>query len=91
MKSVWKFPLPLGNSDLPLPSGAIPLTLQFQDSIGMPCLWALVDPLAPLVTWNIVMLGTGRPTADASVVTKENYLGTIQIRDYVWHFFGRQA
>jgi hypothetical protein len=79
------------------------LTVQEQD--GVLCLWALVDPDAPLLRREILIVGTGHPVPDEVAQCYEDeftrhpqgsgglYIGTVQQADgaLVWHVFtGRQ-
>ena len=77
MKTIHKY-------TIELPSGAEILTCQFQR--GNLCLWALVNPDAPLETRIIRVYGTGHPVK-ADIV--QRYIGTVQDRAgyLVWHVF----
>lgn len=83
-KTIWKFPLPL--MDFPavtMPANAEILAAQMQGSA--PCLWALVDPDAPMETRLFAIVGTGHPATDR--VLFENYIATVQDGPFVWHIF----
>jgi hypothetical protein len=55
---VWKYAVPIGDAfELRMPRGARCLTVQVQGA-GL-CLWALVDPSAPLETRRFLFRGTG--------------------------------
>ncbi len=56
----------------PMPAGAKILAVGAQD--GRPYLWALVNPEAPFVTRDLLVLGTGH---DAENAVWRPFLGTI--------------
>jgi hypothetical protein len=59
-KVIWKFELePTDNQEIEMPKGAEILTAQNQ--VGIPCLWALVDPTAEKETRTFEVVGTGHP------------------------------
>ena len=60
-KTVWKFTLQW-DTVLDLPEGARVLRVNEQE--GCVCLWALVDPQAPLEARHFVAFGTGHPIPD---------------------------
>jgi hypothetical protein len=66
-----------------MPQGAQCLTVQIQR--GGACLWAIVDPAAPVVYRHVRIAGTGHPAPPEA-----DYLGTLQMGDYVWHYFLEQ-
>ena len=94
--TIWKFPIPceltrgglLWNPAfcISMPRGAKVLTAQAQ--FGMPVIWALVDPNAPVVERAFLMLGTGHDAPTAAL----EYVGTIQLHDgsLVLHVFARE-
>jgi hypothetical protein len=60
--SVWKYPLAVTDEDdfkIEMKKGAQILHLDTQQ--GMPCLWALVDPNAPVEGRYFHIAGTGHP------------------------------
>lgn len=76
VNTIWKFELEVIHlQDIYMPDGAILLDVQVQN--GVPCLWARVDPLAPLVPRGFVTHGTGHAVPDTTVA----YVGTYQIND----------
>jgi hypothetical protein len=82
--TIWKWPLPtLDAFTLAMPVGARPLAVQSQH--GRPCLWALVDPAAPLVPRGFRIIGTGQPVPGPDWA----YVGTFQMHggDLVYHLF----
>jgi hypothetical protein len=84
-QQIWKFPLPKDlNGVIAAPGPFRVLTLQIQDD--WPCIWAIVDPAAPLVDRHIRVFGTGHELRDDQEV---QYLGTFQLLDgdFVGHVF----
>lgn len=82
--AVWKFPFK-GPDDFPvitMPLGAQPLHFGVQE--GIPTLWALIDPEAPIVRHAFRFAGTGHP-----IETGRNpvYIGSCFHGPLVWHLF----
>src|SRR4051812_15343861 len=80
--TVWKFPLALvDRQTLSMPRSALPLHVAMQ--FEQPCLWALVDPDAPVEQRTFLMFGTGH----RDVIGQ--YLGTFQLQrgQLVFHVF----
>ncbi len=76
---VYKYPLPLESfgpfawMSLEMPQGAVPLCVQVQR--GVPCLWARVNPSAPVTVHNLRIAGTGEDLeSDVG-----RHLGTVQL------------
>jgi hypothetical protein len=83
MKMIWKFPLrDMGPCEVPMPQGAEILDVQMQNEL--PCIWAMVDPHAPVEAKTFVIHGTGHVVGDD---TKLSYIGTVQQGTLVWHVF----
>ncbi len=62
-KTIWKFCIPIGNvTTIKMPAGAKVLHVAAQRNT--PCLWALVDPSAPLEPRHFRLTGTGHPIRD---------------------------
>lgn len=55
--SIFKYQIGLGLSEVSMPKGARILSLKTQR--GRPCIWALVDPQAPVVQRRLAVYGTG--------------------------------
>lgn len=86
MRAIHKYSLALTDVQaLGLPGDANPLTVQFQR--GELCLWAVVDPAAPRVPWEVRVLGTGQLFPEAPL---GQYVGTVQQENYVWHVYARR-
>jgi hypothetical protein len=81
--TIWKYPLTAA-SGLRMPRGARLLTVQVQAEDV--CLWALVDPEAPMVTRTIRVFGTGHTVKLAAT---DAYIGTFQLSGgaLVFHAF----
>jgi hypothetical protein len=85
MKTIWKFPLPFQEHiTLQFPKGALLLSVQNQRE--QICLWALVDPAAPLRPREFQIVGTGHQVADAARLL---FVGSVQTHEgaFVWHIF----
>lgn len=83
-KTIWKYSLPQQVSFLEMPKGAEILTVQPQN--GVPCIWAIVDPDAPLEDRVFVSVTTG---GYVPVNSNPKYIGTYQLYDQqlVLHLF----
>ena len=89
MKTIWKFPLTLADSQtIEMPAMPEFLDVQRQQVngwSGQTVLWALVDPSMPRVPVEIAVYGTGLEIPD----NPGRYLATIQAGEFVWHYFAR--
>lgn len=91
MKTIWKYPLEVVDlQTVKMPAGAQILTAQMQGSASTGvtlCLWALVQPDAPLTGCVIEILGTGHPAPDVP----RRHIGTVLMMQgaLVWHVFER--
>jgi hypothetical protein len=86
---IWKFPIAIVDMQrVSMPDMARFLTVAVQD--GKPVMWAIVNRKNPLVSVPIFCFGTGNPMAPQHPANL-NYLGTVQIKEYVWHFFSEIA
>lgn len=84
MKRVFKYPIPVVDGfTIDMPKGAIVLCVQTQRE--KPCIWALVDPIAPKETRHFRLAGTGHAINEAIA----RYVGTFQIGEgaLVFHLF----
>ncbi len=76
MKKIFKYPLQTMDDQLiKMPAGAVVLTIQVQQDV--PCIWAEVDPVAPIIKRRFLTVGTGHPMPD---VDSAHYVGTYQIQ-----------
>ena len=82
MKTIWKFPLSLGNEVQPLdmPAGAQVLTVA--DQHGLPTVWMEVDDKFPNETRHFRIHGTGHTVEDGGT-----YIGTGVGQEFVWHVY----
>jgi len=61
--TVWKFQIPISDTpQIEMPQGAQILHAAMQ--YNQPCIWARVDPTAPIETRYFNLRGTGHPNAD---------------------------
>ena len=84
MKRVYKYEVPINDRcAIMMPVGARLLHLAEQD--GAPCLWALVDPVAPVEARHFRLAGTGHDV-DCHILA---YVGTVLLRGgaLVFHLF----
>lgn len=83
MKTIWKYPIRVGDSVITMPTGAKFLDVQMQNA--EPQAWFLVDTEQGLETRNFTIYGTGHQIDDRRQV----YLGTFQLRGgiLVFHLF----
>ena len=89
MQTIYKYPLRIKDAfSIHIHQGATPLSVQMQSAT--PCLWALVDPDAPMEYRAVACRGTGHP---ANGVRPEDFIGTVQIHggSLVFHFFMKQG
>jgi hypothetical protein len=86
MKTIWKFPLEITDSQaIEMPACAYILDVQVQQD--QLCLWALVDPGKDKELRVIRIYGTGHDLPDAC--ESFDYIGTAQQGGglLVWHVF----
>ena len=82
--TIWKYPIEVTDDQaVDMPAGAQVLSVQVQG--GAPCVWATVDPDAPVRPRRLRTFGTGHPDCDFSGV----FVGTYQLRggSLVFHLF----
>lgn len=85
MKTVFKYPIPIGNIvTIKMPKGAEILHVAEQN--GSPCMWALVEPEAPMIDREFRFAGTGHPIKDEEIGF---FCGTFFLREgaLVFHIF----
>lgn len=81
--TIWKFPLTVTDEQvIDIPAGAKLLSVQTQ--LGIPCLWALVEPTNRKEKRRFFMNGTGHEVDHACP-----FIGTFQINGgiLVFHLF----
>lgn len=85
--TVWKFQLRVEDRQIvEMPRGARILSVQSQDGLT-PCMWALVNPKAPLEARAFAIFGTGHLVSNE--FTADKFIGTVQTMggSLVWHVF----
>ena len=80
MKTIHKYVLAHCNNEISAPSGAIPLTVQYQENAL--CVWMEVQESNPLVRRRILVVGTG-----FQIDEEMRYIGTVQEPPFVWHVY----
>ncbi len=81
-KTIWKFQLKLdGYQEVEMPADAEIIAIQIQDNAI--CVWAIVNPSAPVKVFKFEIFGTGRAMADLP----RKYVGTVYPDGYVFHVF----
>lgn len=81
MKTVWKFPFAIIRTQtIQMPVSATVLHVGL-DPLAQPCLWARIDPTAPLVEYSLYVSGTGQPVPDGD----NKHLGSFVDGQFVWH------
>lgn len=81
-KTIWKFPLAVEQRQwITVPNDAQVLSIDVQS--GIPCLWMMLDPNAPMTARKIRCFGTGHDV-DAS---HDQFIGTVLVGSFVWHYF----
>ena len=86
MKTIWKFTLtghPGTLISLDMPAGA--KILDCQPQLGVPTIWAIVDPAHGLVKRRFFVFGTGWNMEDFD--GKLVHIRTFQDGVFVWHVF----
>lgn len=83
-KAIWKFPIIITeNQKIKIPRIYKILSIQLQDH--QPCIWAEVFPGNIQDEVSIKILGTGWEFG--SEMERWDYIGTIQVRKFVWHIY----
>lgn len=83
---IYEFPLGHGRGkvELEMPVGALVLDVAHQR--GAICLWAMVDPDAPLQNRSFAVIGTGYVIPDEKYVSL-CHVKTVHAKPFVWHVF----
>jgi len=83
MKTIYKYELEGSNPHIEMPYGSKVLCVQMQGAV--PCIWAEVDPDAPLVKRSFRIVGTGHSID----FTNGEYIGTFQMHGgtFIWHLY----
>lgn len=85
MRAIWKFEAPVGDHfAIEMPVDAEILTVQVQR--GVPMIWALVSPGAPVAARKFRLVGTGSEIGDNE---RLRYVGSYQLMGggIVFHLF----
>lgn len=83
MKKIYKYPIEIVDEQtLDLPTGADVVHVG-HDPGGTPCLWAIIDTDAPVVSVKILVKGTGHPLPAGEI----DHLGSFLSGPFVWHLF----
>lgn len=88
MHTVYKYAIPIDDHfTINLPQGAQLLSVQAQHDT--PCIWALVDPSAPIEARSFRLAGTGHPIHDNELEGTFKHVGSFQMRGgtLVFHLF----
>jgi hypothetical protein len=87
MKTIWKYEWA---EELELPKGARVLSANYQNSISILYLWAIVDPKAPKEKRHFVLIPTGQgmTIGDSDQLV---YINTVFQGPFVWHVFEKIA
>lgn len=82
MRTIWKFQLEMGATDVMLPVGAKPLHFGVQG--GIPTVWCLVNTERPFnMSRRFTVYGTGHPIHSE----EKCHIGTCFDEGFVWHLF----
>ena len=96
--TIWKFPFEITDTQvISMPEGANILTVQVQN--GEPCIWAIVNESAKLISRKIRVAGTGHTLPQMEVnqtslsAGLRVYIGTIQMNGgaLIFHVFDEGA
>lgn len=87
MRTIYKYPLELGNCIVNIPVGSRILSVGSQR--GTVCLWAEVDKISPytgkepaLIERKFCVIGTGHPLPNNLI-----YIDTVVMEPFVWHVY----
>lgn len=86
MKTIYKYPLNLNCTFI---TGKIEKFLDVQIQNDVPVVWALINEELEEKEFGIYLYGTGWSLIEVEPI--ENYIGTIQDGDYVWHCFWEEC
>ena len=88
MRTIWKFDLPVNDyAGINMPRGAE--VLHVHEQYGKACIWALVEPAAPLEMRSFRIFGTGHTVPEFP----RRYIGTVHLAGgaLVFHVFEEAA
>jgi hypothetical protein len=83
-KVIYKYPLPMQHHVVLEVKGFVRI-LSIQEQQHQICLWCEIDPESETTRiLNFKIIGTGH---EFHFKTLHEYVGTVQIRGYVWHIY----
>lgn len=82
MKTIYKYTVPIAESEVEMPQGAQILSAELAAPRQCIFVWAVVDTDAPLENRRLAVRGTGNPLDEVGA-----FIGTVQDPPYVWHVF----
>ena len=88
-QTIWKFPFTVDDEvaiiDMPHDARVIHIDTQ----IGIPMMWAIVNPKGHLHKYTFRLFGTGQPLPDLGHYGTHNYVASFQMEGdmSVWHVF----
>jgi hypothetical protein len=89
-KTIWKFPLVVTDfQTVPMPRGAVIISVGNQGDDQCISLWAIVDPDEPPQDREFEIFGTGNPMS--GMFANRKFIGTVQMSPFVWHVFERHG
>jgi hypothetical protein len=81
MKRIWKYPFEIDNEiTVQMPAEAQIVRIECQG--GIPCIWALVDPIAPTIMRKFYIFKTGFEIPDGYL-----HWASFEKGIFVWHVF----
>lgn len=88
MRAIFKYALDITDTQevvMPLGAQLLCVQVQVQAQLQRPCVWALIDTIAPMVRHRFLIRGTGH---SADGLDKAQYLSTFQLHgELVFHVF----
>lgn len=90
-KTIWKYEIPFeDNFTVKMPMDSQILSAQIQETSGLLCIWALVQPENRTEKRTFELIGTGHPIPSDDLA-KRNYIATCQCNrgELVVHVFER--
>lgn len=88
MTNIYKYPLELTVQQTI--SGSIIKVLDIQLQNNEPYMWAMVDTDSPETEITVFLVGTGSEDTNHYKLKPDEYLSTMQIDEFVFHWFYRK-
>lgn len=82
MKTVWKFPIEIADLQVVKMPAMAEVVHVGLDPLGVPCIWAKVDPAGERIDYPVYITGTGAPLPESTAV---QHLGSFVQKPWVWH------